>query len=119
LFGGSEIQIYLGELAGVFLRIGPPHKYPVLLSNMWKAPSGYLCKAYQRGFDGRLGLHVADSAALNIYRHIHGKCEGTLCFSERTGVEGSTPRYAYDSPKTYLETTEAGATRWLEEYRRE
>ncbi len=78
-----------------------------------------MCKTHQRGFDGRLGLHVADADAVNFYRHIHGKCEGTRFFPERTGIEGPTPRRAYDSPKTYLETTEAEATRWLEEYHRE
>jgi hypothetical protein len=62
---------------------------------------------------------VADAEALSFYRHIDGKCEGTLLYPERTGVEGPTPRGAHEMPKTYLETTEAGATRWLEEYRRE
>ena len=75
--------------------------------------------SHQRDFDGRLGLHVADADALDFYRHIHGKCEGPLFYAERTDVEGPTPRRAYDIPKTYLETTEAGATRWLEESRRE
>jgi hypothetical protein len=54
-----------------------------------------------------------------FYRHIHRKCEDTLFHPERTGVEGPTPRGGYETTKTYLETTEADATRWLEEYRRE
>jgi hypothetical protein len=78
-----------------------------------------LLTSRQRGFDGRVGLHVADADASSFYRHIHAKCGSALFFPERTGVEGPTPRRALDAPKTYLETTEAGATRWLEEYRRE
>ena len=45
-------------------------------------------------------------------------CANTLFHPERNDVEGPTPRGAYDRGKTYLETTEAGAARGLEEYRR-
>ncbi len=75
--------------------------------------------SHQRGFEGRLGLHVADEEALNFYRHIHVKCKGSLFCPEKQGVAGPTPRGAHDAAKTYLETTEAGATGWLEEYRRD
>ena len=75
--------------------------------------------SYQYGFEGRLGLHVADADALSFYRHIDLICEGALFQPEKTGVEGPTPRGGHDTNKTYLETKEAGATGWLEEYRRE
>jgi hypothetical protein len=75
--------------------------------------------SHQQGFEGRLGLHVADVAALRFYRWLHDDCcRGALLNPERTGVNGPTPRGAHEAGKTYLETTEAGATGWLQEYRR-
>jgi hypothetical protein len=74
--------------------------------------------SHLRGFEGRLGLHVAEDTALKFYRRLHEKCEGRLFHPERNGVVGPTPHGARDPAKTYLETTEAGATDWLEEYRR-
>jgi GNAT superfamily N-acetyltransferase len=74
--------------------------------------------SHQRGHEGRLGLHVADEAALRFYRHLNDRCGGALFYPERTGVPGPTPRGPHEAGKTYLETTEAGAMRWLEEYRR-
>jgi hypothetical protein len=73
----------------------------------------------QRGFDGRIGLHVADADALGFYRRLHAKVGDALFYPDQTGVRGPTPRGAHETGKTYLETTEAGAARWLEEYRRE
>ena len=75
--------------------------------------------SHQQGFDGRLGLHVADPLALSFYRHIDLKCENSLFLPEITGIAGPTPRGEHDKTKHYLETTDFGATRWLEDYRRE
>ncbi len=74
--------------------------------------------SHLQGFEGRLGLHVADESALEFYRSLHRKCGDTLFFAERTGVPGPTPRGADEVLRTYLETTEGGATSWLEGYRR-
>jgi len=75
--------------------------------------------SHRQGFEGRLGLHVADAQALGFYRRLSNEhCQGTLFHPEHTGIPGPTPRGAHETGKTYLETTEAGATRWLEEYRR-
>lgn len=73
----------------------------------------------QLGFEGRLGLHVADESALAFYRYINLRCENSLLCPERTDVKGPTPRGEHDIGKTYLETTEIGAKRWLGEYRLE
>jgi hypothetical protein len=80
--------------------------YAVLLSHL-------------RGFEGRLGLHIAGDEALGFYRRLNEKCENGLFYPDRTSVHGPTPRSSHDAAKTYLETTETGAMRWLEEYRRE
>jgi hypothetical protein len=72
----------------------------------------------QQGFEGRLGLHVADEEALGFYRRIHAKCPGGLFHPETTGVAGPTPRGEHERTKVYLETTETGASAWLEGYRR-
>jgi hypothetical protein len=75
--------------------------------------------SHQQGFEGRLGLHAADAGAPGFYRHLNtGPCHGILFHPEQTGIAGPTPRGAHETGKTYLETTEAGATIWLEEYRR-
>jgi hypothetical protein len=74
--------------------------------------------SHLRGFEGRLGLHVADETALRFYRHVHGKCMNNLFYPERNGVAGPMPRGQHETNKTYLETMEAGATQWLEGYRR-
>jgi hypothetical protein len=73
--------------------------------------------SHVRGFEGQLGLHVADPSALAFYRHLHSKCLGGLFQPERTGVAGPTPRGDREASKTYLETLEAWATQWLEGYR--
>jgi hypothetical protein len=71
----------------------------------------------QRGYDGRLGLHVADEQALGFYQHVNKTyCGGALFHPERTGVPGPTPRGKHDEAKAYLETTELGAAQWLKEY---
>lgn len=75
--------------------------------------------SHQFGFEGRIGLHASDDDALNFYRCVNRKCNNTLLQPEVTGIEGPTPRRAFDAEKTYLETTELGATLWLEGYRRE
>jgi hypothetical protein len=80
--------------------------YAVLLSNLL-------------GFEGRVGLHVADSEAGGFYQRLHEKCDNLLFFSQKTGVAGPTRRGEHDKAKMYLETMETGASRWLEEYRRE
>lgn len=74
--------------------------------------------SHQRGFGGRLGLHVADEAALEFYRHLHSKkCGGALFYPEQSGVPGPTPHGEDERSKTYLETKEDAATGWLEGYR--
>jgi len=75
--------------------------------------------SHQRGFDGRLGLHSADAESLGFYRRLHERCENGLFYPDRAEVQGPTPRGSHDAGKIYLETKEAGARRWLEEYRRE
>jgi hypothetical protein len=75
--------------------------------------------SHLRGFEGRVGLHVADSEAEGFYRRLHEKCENTLFYPDRSGVAGPTPRGEHDKAKTYLESSEPGARSWLEEYRRE
>src|SRR5262249_3428836 len=73
--------------------------------------------SYQQNFDGRLGLHVADDQAIGFYQHLNSKyCEGTLFYPQQNGVAGPTPRGDREKAKVYLETTEAGAVRWLKEY---
>jgi hypothetical protein len=72
-----------------------------------------------RGFEGRVGLHIADSEADGFYRRLQEKCENALFYPDQTAVAGPTPRGEHDKAKTYLETREPGARRWLEEYRRE
>jgi hypothetical protein len=48
--------------------------------------------SHQQGFEGRLGLHVADDAALGFYRWLNDDCcRGALLHAERTGVNGPTP----------------------------
>ena len=42
-----------------------------------------------------------------------------LPYPDEKNAEGPTPRREHDRGKTYLETREEGATRWLEEYRRD
>lgn len=75
--------------------------------------------SHQQGFEGRLGLHVADAQALGFYRRLNTEhCHGELFYPEQSGVAGPTPRGSHETGKTYLEATEAGATSWLEEYRR-
>lgn len=80
--------------------------YAILLSNL-------------RGLEGRVGLHIGDSEAEGFYRRLNEKCENALFYSQQMGIAGPTPRGEHDKAKTYLETTELGARRWLEEYRRE
>jgi hypothetical protein len=75
--------------------------------------------SYLRGFEGRIGLHVADEEAKGFYRRLNEKCGNNLFQPAQTGIAGPTPRGEYDRSKTYLETTEAGAKVWLENYRRE
>src|SRR5262249_49370062 len=53
------------------------------------------------GFEGRLGLHVADSVALGFYRHLHTKRSGALFYPEQAGVAGPTPRGDRETGKTY------------------
>ena len=79
-----------------------------------------LLRSREQGFDGRLGLHVADDQALGFYQHINSKyCGGTLFQPVSTGVAGPTLRGQQEQTKPYLETTEAGASRWLKEYESE
>jgi hypothetical protein len=74
----------------------------------------------KQGLEGRLGLHAADDQALSFYQHVDRKyCAGTLFYPVRTGVAGPTPRGRHEEAKPYLETTEAGAARWLKEYESE
>ena len=113
----GKMVLYLEHIAAA-----PGNQTTELWNRRFKAVGAALLAyaallSHQRGFDGRLGLHVADTEALGFYRHIHGKCGQTLFHQESTGVAGPTPRGAHDKGKTYLETTEAGALRWLEEYR--
>jgi hypothetical protein len=71
----------------------------------------------EKGFEGRLGLHVADPQALGFYQHLSKTyCGGGLFHPERTGVAAPTPRGMQEEAKTYLETEEAGAAQWLKEY---
>jgi ribosomal protein S18 acetylase RimI-like enzyme len=73
----------------------------------------------QRGFEGRLGFHVADERALGFYRRINERhCSGRLFHPERRDIPGPTPRGEHERSKTYLETVEAAANDWLEGYRR-
>jgi len=70
------------------------------------------------GYSGRFGLHVADAAALEWYRHLNKtKCGGSLFFPERSGVNGPGQHGDRDAEKTFLEATEPGAAAWLETYR--
>lgn len=71
-----------------------------------------------QGFDGRVGLHVAGEDAAKFYEALDARCGGGLFHPALTGVHGPTPRAEHETSKAYLETREAGATRWLEEYRR-
>ncbi len=74
--------------------------------------------SHLQGFEGRLGLHAAETSALGFYRRLHQKCGERLFHPERIGVAGATPHGVRETTRTYLETVEAGATGWLEEYRR-
>jgi hypothetical protein len=74
--------------------------------------------SHLQGFEGRLGLHAAEASALSFYRRLNQKCGNQLFHPEQTGIVGPTPHGARETTKPYLETTEAGATGWLEEYRR-
>ncbi len=74
--------------------------------------------SHLQGLEGRLGLHAAEASVLGFYRKLHEKCGNNLFHSERTGVVGPTPHGEREGSKVYLETKEAGATGWLEGYRR-
>jgi hypothetical protein len=75
--------------------------------------------SHLRNFEGRIGLHIADEEAKGFYRRLNEKCGNNLFHPEQTGVAGPTPRGEHDKSKTFLETQEAGAKAWLENYRRE
>ena len=75
--------------------------------------------SHQSGSGGRVALHVGDESVLNFYRRVSDKIGGSLFFPEQTGVTGPTPHGVHgDSERVYLEMTDEGATRLLEEYRR-
>ena len=113
----GKATLYLEHLAAA-----PGNQTTELWNRRFKAVGAALFAyaillSQQRGFEGRVGLHVADAGALAFYRVLHRKCGDALFYPDRTGVAGPTPRGAHETSKTYLETTEAGATAWLEGYR--
>lgn len=115
----GKVVLYLEHIAAA-----PGNQTTELWNRRYKAVGAALfayavLMSHQKGFDGRLGLHVAEAEALGFYHHISKKCGEPLFYPDKTDVAGPTPRGASEKGKTYLETTEAGALRWLQEYRRE
>lgn len=75
-----------------------------------------------KGFEGLLSLHASNAEALMFYRAVAKKVKDAMALDlfhpERNGVVGPTPYGASSDPgKTYLETTVAGSSAWLGEYR--
>lgn len=71
------------------------------------------------GHNGRIGLHVADEWALKFYNYVSEKyCASGLFHPEKRGITAPRPRGIAESGKTYLESVEDAATRWLDYYRR-
>ncbi len=73
-----------------------------------------------QGYDGRIGLHVANESALGFYRKIGQNRQLPLFHPEKTEILGPTPHGVRgDTTQIYLETTPEGAQDFLEENRRD
>jgi hypothetical protein len=75
-------------------------------------------QSHRQGYDGRLGLHAADDAALGYYLDIHRRFGERLFLPAQEGIPGMPPRPDDARRKPYLELTEEGPSLLLERFRR-